>query len=143
MNPALLSMASLAGAAVFPNDAAVDVFLYALARSTQATVVCVRQDGHDPASAVIRHLNQLNHALLPGSKCSMRMGPQDERMIETASGREAVMIEISNFVRVSPTEATVSVTYIEGPVNGFGYSVRFRLIENKWIMESEGNGWKS
>jgi hypothetical protein len=93
--------------------------------------------------AVIRHLNQSNNAVLPGSKCSMRMGPKDERMVETASGKETVMIEISNFVRVSTTEATVSVAYIEGPVNGFGHSVRFRRIENKWLMESEENGWKS
>lgn len=94
----------------------------------------------DPSQSFVRRFRLDAPRVVPSSHCH-RVG--DEGVFEITTGRQALEFAIYAVSYGSPSTATISAIYSEGPLSAAGYELSLELHDGRWVVEDAKTEWIS
>ena len=102
--------------------------------------LCIRINSADPSDELIAALHLPEDLVIPASACKRVGMPEHRQVVETATGKPAQFLSLSNFVLPEPGRGSISIMYSAGDWQGYGRTVEVQIEDGVWRVGAE-TGW--
>lgn len=113
--------------------------------SRAVDVFCIEGlSGADPEIGLLTRLAQSDSRVRPRSECTIESAsPYHRRMIETATGRASVALNIASVRCDTPQRCTVHCGYFAGDMSASGNNFEIEKRGAAWVVVSRDMVWIS